>query len=143
MAQNDSEYPVGYRKPPKEARFQKGTSGNPKGRPKGLLNLATVFRRTLRIKVLVNDGKRQKQVDLLEAVVVKMVTMAAQGNPPARRDLLVCMRELELDENRSDLSETLANEQQGIHNAMKRYLRMAPKDDKSVEKPKRISNVIE
>ena len=35
MSKNyDSEYEIGYRKPPQKNRFKKGTSGNPKGRPK-------------------------------------------------------------------------------------------------------------
>jgi hypothetical protein len=30
----DDEYDVGYRKPPKASQFQKGKSGNSRGRPK-------------------------------------------------------------------------------------------------------------
>jgi hypothetical protein len=32
-------YEVGYAKPPEATRFQRGTSGNPRGRPKGKKNL--------------------------------------------------------------------------------------------------------
>lgn len=34
MSDDDKPYEVGYRKPPKHGRFQKGQSGNPRGRPK-------------------------------------------------------------------------------------------------------------
>jgi len=45
---------LGYCNPPEHGRFKKGQSGNPKGRPKGTLNLATVLERTLREKVVLN-----------------------------------------------------------------------------------------
>jgi hypothetical protein len=38
----DEDYSIGYGKPPKANQFAKSTSGNPKSRPKGSKNLATL-----------------------------------------------------------------------------------------------------
>ena len=37
------DYEVGYGKPPLHTRFQKGKSGNPKGRPRGKKNMSTLL----------------------------------------------------------------------------------------------------
>jgi hypothetical protein len=55
------DYEVGYCRPPKETRFKKGRSGNPKGRPPGARNLRTIAREVLDRKLEVRiDGKRKK-----------------------------------------------------------------------------------
>ena len=70
---------VGYRHPPEKSRFKVGQSGNPHGRPKGTLNLATVLEQTLREPiVIVEDGKR-KTVTKLEAAIKQVVNQAASG----------------------------------------------------------------
>ena len=51
---------VGYCNPPERTRFKLGQSGNPKGRPKGTLNMATVLERALREKVIVNENGTTK-----------------------------------------------------------------------------------
>ena len=82
-----SNYEVGFGKPPAGTRFQKGQSGNPKGRPKGALNMATVLARTLREKVVVNENGQRKVIPKLEAAVKQLVNKAASGDLRALRHL--------------------------------------------------------
>ncbi len=90
-----SEYPVGYGKPPAYTRFKKGQSGNPKGRPKGSLNLATVLERTLRERVVVNENGRRIELTKLEAAIKQLVNKAALGDPTALRQLLALVASAE------------------------------------------------
>ena len=74
---------VGYGTPPEATRFRKGVSGNPKGRPKGSLNVATVFTNILRERVVINEHGQRKTVTKLEAALKQMVNKAASGESRA------------------------------------------------------------
>ena len=71
---------IGYRKPPANSRFRPGQSGNPKGRPKGSLNVATVLMKTLREKVAINENGKRKKITKLEAYLKQLVNKAASGD---------------------------------------------------------------
>lgn len=86
---------VGYCSPPEHTRFKKGRSGNPQGRPKGTLNLASVLERTLREKVVVNENGKRKTVTKLEAAVKQLINKAASGELKALQLLTASVRSAE------------------------------------------------
>ena len=79
---------VGYGKPPKASRFKKGTSGNPAGRPKGVKNMHTLLLMILREKVTVIEGRKQKTISRLEAILRQLSNKAMSGDLRAMREVL-------------------------------------------------------
>jgi hypothetical protein len=92
MRGRDATYEVGFAKPPKSGQFEKGKSGNPKGRPKGSKNLATVVLRESRQPVRVNGPRGSRSVTKLEAAVMQLGNKAAQGDLRSQRELFSLVR---------------------------------------------------
>jgi hypothetical protein len=88
MPEDERLYEVGYGKPPKNGRFTKGRSGNPKGRPKGSKNLASIVLQESRQPVRVNGPRGTRTVTKLEATVMQLGNKAAQGEMRATREFL-------------------------------------------------------
>jgi hypothetical protein len=86
---------VGYGRPPKQTRFQKGQSGNPRGRPKGALNLATILDRTLQEPVVITEHGQKKTITKFEAAVKQLVNKSASGEARAMAQLFIQMKMLE------------------------------------------------
>jgi hypothetical protein len=79
---------VGYKRPPVHTRFQKGRSGNPRGREKGVRNFAVEVKRSLEIPVKLNDNGRPKRVSTQEALFMRLREKALKGDNRALETLL-------------------------------------------------------
>jgi len=86
---------VGYRNPPEKSRFKTGQSGNPHGRPKGTLNMATILERTLREPVIIVENGKRRTVTKLEAALKQVVNQAASGKLKAVQLLATLVRSAE------------------------------------------------
>src|SRR5215212_8551973 len=83
-----AEYEVGYGRPPRHSRFQKGQSGNPKGRPKGGRNFASELQEALDQTVLVREDGNVRRVSRRGAVILSLVAKALKGDVRAAGLLL-------------------------------------------------------
>ena len=63
------DYEVGYKRPPSHTRFEKGRSGNPRGRPKGTLNLATDLAEELGEMIEVRENGAVRRISKQRAMV--------------------------------------------------------------------------
>jgi hypothetical protein len=93
--QNKPDYEVGYGKPPLHTRFQKGRSGNPRGRPRGRKNLATLLSDALNGSVVVAENGRRKKITKREAIVIQLVNKSASADLKATQIVLAMLRDVE------------------------------------------------
>ena len=97
MPSNDPkpDYEVGYKKPPVHTRFQKGQSGNPRGRPRGSKNLSTLLIEALDQLVVVTENGRRRKIAKRELGIAQLVNKFAMADPHATRILLGLLQEIE------------------------------------------------
>lgn len=85
---DDKDYEVGFGKPPKGSRFKKGQSGNPKGRPRGSQNLATLLDKLMDTDILVSSGGKQQKLTRQEAMLLSQINKAMKGDTRAFNALM-------------------------------------------------------
>ena len=90
-------YEVGYKKPPKETRFQKGRSGNPKGRPKGARGVDAVLKEIMNEKIAVKTAGGRQKMRRKVAMLHRAVDLALAGNT---RMMELILRRLDSAETR-------------------------------------------
>ena len=70
---------TGYKLPPTKNRFQKGRSGNPRGRPKESRSAVTVLSEALNQPVTLRQDRKSRQVTKGDAVIGVLLNMASKG----------------------------------------------------------------
>lgn len=102
----NSDYQIGYGKPPRLTRFKPGESGNPRGRPRGAKTLALLLDEDLKQPVTKNENGRRRRISKQAAIVKHMVNKALSGDP---RLLQLLLNELHVREMRADSSPSGTN----------------------------------
>jgi hypothetical protein len=100
MASNNEEsrYSVGYRKPPQNRQFKPGQSGNPKGRPKGAKNFATVFAEELLASIEVTENGKRKRISKQRALIKHTINKAVTGDT---KSTVVVLNQARLNEGQN------------------------------------------
>jgi hypothetical protein len=116
-------YRVGKGRPPLDTRWERGQSGNLKGRPKGRKNVSTIARQVLDQKIKVQKNGKLVSISVREAILNVYGNKALKGDLKAASSLFGF--EQEISENLRSIPEQSSD--QATHDpnaAFETYLRI-------------------
>ncbi len=107
-------YLVGYGKPPKQTQFKKGQSGNPKGRPKGVKNIATDIKEELEEFVHITEGGEVRSITKQRALIKALLSKASKGDVRAAQTLLGLKAEVDHQQHEKESTAWFSEDDEAI-----------------------------
>lgn len=75
--------PAGYKHPPEKGKFRSGQSGNPRGRPKGSKNRATILKEIAAEDHIVTGRNGKQKIATIDLLFMRLRDLALKGNEQA------------------------------------------------------------
>ena len=83
---------AGFRRPPRHGQFKKGTSGNPRGRPKKVSSFKADLATELGEKIVLTENGKERRITKQRAFIKTLTAAAIKKDIRAVNALLACMR---------------------------------------------------
>ena len=106
---------IGYGQPPKETRFKKGKSGNPKGKPRGTKSMHTLLTELINQKIIVNQNGKPIKISKKTAMLMQLINKGVKGDLKAIQILYNNLLEADVkEEERKKVLKSLSTDDQKI-----------------------------
>jgi hypothetical protein len=127
----ETEVMTGYKQPPRSTQFEKGRSGNLKGRPKGSGNFKIDLLQVMGRNVFITENGQRRAVSGRKAVAIKLLHDALHGDAKALASLTAHLLKHDVDgDTRPEAEFVTENDRTIIEDFLRRNSIPSAKDEK-------------